>query len=169
MRPKRPHIATLDQIRIRRTSEGAVIEYLDPAILPVVISVGPDADRLSDAELLDHHNTHLREAEALTKGRQHVVVEIPPGRRQIEYSLSSGQWVPRGGVLRCLIDENPSDRQPVIHVDDHELSWQDFGRLLLTYAGWGVRVTFVPDDQTIETAVVEVRDLADGQPAHEWR
>jgi len=169
MRPKRPHIATLNEVRIRRTGEGAVIEYLDPAILPVVISVGPDADRLSDAELLDRHNAHLREAEALTKGRQHVVVEIPPGRRQIEYSVASGHWVPRGGVLRCLIDETPADPEPVIHVDDHELSWQDFGRLLLTYAGWGMRVTFVPDDQTVETAVVEVRDLADGQPAHEWR
>ena len=73
MRPKRPHIATLNQVRIRRTGESAVIEYLDPAVLPVVISVGPDADRLSDAEILDRHNAHLREAEALTKGRQHVV------------------------------------------------------------------------------------------------
>ncbi len=25
------------------------------------------------------------------------------------------------------------------------------------------------NDQTTETAVIEVRDLADGQPAHEWR
>lgn len=147
MRPKRPHIATLKQVRIRRTGEGAVIEYLDPAIRPVVISVGPGAGRLSDGEVLDRHNAHLRGAESLTKGRQHVVVEIPVGRRQIEYAVESCQWVPRGGVLRCLIDENPTDREPVIHVDDRELSWQDFGRLLLTYAGWGMRVTFVPDDQ----------------------
>ena len=112
MRPKRPHIVTLNQVRIRRTGESAVVEYLDPAILPVVISVGPDADRLSDAEILDRHNAHLREAEALTKGRQHIVVEIPPGRRQIEYSVAGGQWVPRGGVLRCLIDEHPA-----VHAD----------------------------------------------------
>ena len=97
MRPKGPHIATFNQVRIRRTGESAVIEYLDPAILPVVISIGPDADRLSDADLLDRHNAHLREAEALTKGRQHVVVEIPPGRRQIEYSVARGHWAPRGG------------------------------------------------------------------------
>src|SRR5437870_10788731 len=132
MRPKGPHIATFNQVRIRRTGESAVIEYLDPAILPVVISIGPDADRLSDADLLDRHNAHLREAEALTKGRQHVVVEIPPGRRQIEYSVASGHWVPRGGVLRCLIDENPTDQEPVIHVASHELSWQASGRLPAT-------------------------------------
>src|SRR5438128_1050275 len=92
MRAKGPHIATFNQVRIRRTGESAVIEYFDPAILPVVISIGPDADRLSDADLLDRHNAHLREAEALTKGRQHVVVEIPPGRRQIEYSVARGHW-----------------------------------------------------------------------------
>jgi hypothetical protein len=57
----------------------------------------------------------------------------------------------------------------VIHVDDHELSWRDFGRLLLTYASWGMRIVFVPDDETTEAPIVEARDLAEGQPAHEWR
>src|SRR5438128_12596893 len=97
MRPKGPHIATFNQVRIRRTGERAVIEYLDPAILPVVISIGPDADRLSDADLLDRHKAHLREPDALTKGRQHLVLRIPPGRRQLEYSVARGHWPPRCG------------------------------------------------------------------------
>jgi hypothetical protein len=82
MRPKRPHIATLDQIRITRTSEGAVIEYLDPAILPVVMSVGADADCLSDAEILEHYNTRLREAEARTKGRHTSGADLLGGEDQ---------------------------------------------------------------------------------------
>jgi hypothetical protein len=50
------------------------------------------------------------------------------------------------------------DRQRVIHVDDHELSWPNFGCLLLTYTGWGMRVTFMSGDQAIETPLVEVRE-----------
>ena len=36
---------------------------------------------------------------------------------------------------------------PVIHVDDRKFSWDDFGRMLLAYAGWGMRIVFVPDDE----------------------
>jgi hypothetical protein len=38
------------------------------------------------------------------------------------------------------------DSLPVIHIDDRELSWDDFGRTLCTYACWDMRVVFVPDD-----------------------
>ena len=28
-----------------------------------------------------------------------------------------------------------------------EFSWDDFGKMLCTYAGWGMRIVFVPDDE----------------------
>ena len=36
---------------------------------------------------------------------------------------------------------------PVIGIDDQELSWREFGRLLTTYACWGMRIVFVPEDR----------------------
>jgi len=82
-------------------------------------------DRCSDAEILARLNDSLHAARAETEGRQHVVVEIPRGYPQLDYSAPAGQWVPRGAVLRCLIDENP-EGEPVIYIDDHALSLQEF-------------------------------------------
>jgi hypothetical protein len=52
---------------------------------------------------------------------------------------------------------------PVVHIDDKELSWQEFGRMLATYAGWGMRIKFVPDDSTHEEPVTEVREPRKGE------
>ena len=52
-----------------------------------------------------------------------------PGRPQIEYSEWSDQWVPRGHVLRCHIEDD-EEGKPIIHVDDVELDLEAFGRML---------------------------------------
>ena len=167
MRPRRPYIATLAEVTIGRSGESAVITYRDPAIRPVVFAIGPDIDQRSDAEILDRFTESLRAARAQTEGRRHVAVEIPRGHPQLEYFAPGGQWVPRGAVLRCLVDDGPQG-DPVIHIDDHVLSLQDFGGLLRTYAGWGMRIVFVEDDDA-EPPLIELRDLEPGQSAHEWR
>jgi len=38
--------------------------------------------------------------------------------------------VPRGDVLRCIIDDGGPKGEAVIHIDDQELSLREFGRLL---------------------------------------
>lgn len=83
------------------------------------------------------------------------------------YFAPAGQWVPRGAVLRCLIDDS-AGAEPVIHVDDHELSLREFGWLLRTYAGWGMRIVFVEDDDA-DPPLVEIRDPENGEAAHDWR
>ena len=77
---------------------------------------------------------------------------VPPGRPQIRYFAPGDQWVPRGGVLRCVIDDGGPDGEAIIHVDDQALSLAEFGRMLCTYAGWGMRIAFVPEDAIAETA-----------------
>ncbi len=39
--------------------------------------------------------------------------------------------------LRCLIDDTLEHEasEPVIQIDEKELSWSEFGKLLCTYAG----------------------------------
>ena len=92
-----------------------------------------------------------------------MAIEIPPGRPQIEYFEQGDQWTPRGCVLRCVIDDGGPGNEPIIHVDDRELSWADFGRLLTTYAGWGMRIVFVPNDETHLEPRVEVSEPEDGE------
>jgi hypothetical protein len=88
---------------------------------------------------------------------EHVPVEIPPGKPQIRYAAEGDQWVPRGDVLRCLIEDNEHG-QAVIRIDEHELSLQQFGRLLTTHAGWGMRIIFMPDDALPENLQIVVRE-----------
>jgi hypothetical protein len=55
-------------------------------------------------------------------------------------------------VLRC------EDLQLVVDVDDAELHLEQFGKLLTTYAGWGIRIEFVPEDEVHRRPVLEVRE-----------
>lgn len=84
--------------------------------------------------------------------------EVPPGSPQIEYFAAGDQWTPRGGVLRCLISDGGPDYETTIWIDDQELSLHEFGRLLSTYNGWGMRICFVPDDELEQEPVIEIKE-----------
>jgi hypothetical protein len=43
-------------------------------------------------------------------------------------------------------------------VDDRKFTWNDFGRMICTYAGWGMRIVFVSDDGLDRTPKVAVRE-----------
>jgi len=91
---------------------------------------------------------------------QDVVVEIPVGKQQILFHPSSDQWSPRGDVLRCLIDDT-EEGQVTNTIDEHEMTLTEFGRLLLTHAGCGMRIAIVPDNRTHINPEVEVREPDD--------
>ena len=90
-------------------------------------------------------------------GYRHVAFEVPLGSAQIKYFARCDQWVPRGGVLRCLIQHDKHD-QLVVKIDDQELRLKQFARLLTTYAGWGMRIEFVPEDEMHRRPVREARE-----------
>lgn len=160
MRFKKPYLATMDQVRITRNQHGAVIEYAEEGVSTVHLTL--ESQRMaamSDEDILDLHNHCVASSQAAADAYEHIAVEIPAGRPQLEYSPTSDQWLPRGGVLRCVIDDTSEDDNPVvIHVDDRELSLREFGRMLRTYAGWGMRITFVPDDEIHDEPKIEVRE-----------
>ncbi len=84
---------------------------------------------------------------------------------QIEYNKRFGQWSMRGDVLRCFIgdtsDTEDGTIEPEIEIDDKKLSWQEFGRMLTTFAGWGMRVVIVPDDELHEIPDIRVMESRD--------
>jgi len=161
MRKRRPPVASLDEVEITREGDDAVIEYKDPEIATTYFHVGPSLCGMSDQEILDEFNAVLQADEEASEGYEHVAVEIPDGLPQIRYFAPGDQWVPRGGVLRCVIDDSGPGGEAVIYIDDQPLALAEFGRLLCTYAGWGMRIAFVPDDELAEAPSIEVREPED--------
>lgn len=161
MRIKKPYIATLDQVRISRQGESGVIEYREPNVSSVQLKIGPQIQGMSDQEILDAHNQILHIQQQMSAEYENIAFEIPVGKPQIEYSGLCRQWSPRGDVLRCVISDGGPNLEAVIHIDDQELSLAEFGRLLTTHAGWGMRIVFVPDDRLAEEPETVVLDPGD--------
>ena len=160
MRKKRPRPASPDQVRITREGETAVIEYADPSIRVVNLRVGPSLAEMTDAKVLELFNEMLEAQAEIAEGVDPTLTEIPPGLPQIEYSERSDLWVPRGHVLRCHIEDD-EEGQPVIHVDDVELDLEAFGRMLLTFCGFGMRIAFVDEEDVNDEPEIVVREPED--------
>jgi hypothetical protein len=161
-RKRRPHAATLDEVRISRKDGCAVIEYVDTTVSSVNLKLEQPVETMTDAEILEAHNQVIESVEQARAEHEYAAVEIPPGAPQITYAPESEQWIPRGDVLRCLIDDVDGEARVVI--DGRELTQAEFGRLLTTHSGWGMRVIFVPDDELAVQPVIELRDPEQSEP-----
>lgn len=162
MRKKRPRIARLDQVTIRRDGENAIIEFSDSTIMTTHLKIGTRLREMSDEEILLRFN-QLIAAEIRNRDElpEYVATEVPVGNPQVEHHPGSGnQWCPRGGVLRCIIEDGGGDDGllPVIHIDDREFTWDEFGRMLCVYAGWGMRIVFVSDDELDRQPQIAIRE-----------
>jgi hypothetical protein len=63
-------------------------------------------------------------------------------------------------VLRCIIQEDQEQdyKLPAVVIDDLELSWEEFGRMLLARAGWGMRIEFVDEEEIHRRPQVQVQE-----------
>lgn len=158
MRIKKPRRASPDEVRISRSGEEAIIAFADPTISTTHLRIGPHVQQISDQAILDMFNDMMDVRDQLVAEWENVVIEIPPDRPQIKYLDLSDQWSPRGDLLRCHIDDGGSNGEITVHIDDQELSLQEFGRLLSTHAGWGMRIVFVPSELVDEEPEIQVRE-----------
>ena len=163
MRLRKPCVARIKEVRITRQGETALILFKNKTIAGVNLHIGPELKGMSDQEVLDVHNDIIRAQRRMSAAYEHVAVEIPEGSPQIEYAKECDQWVPRGDVVRCVINDGGFDGEAMVHIDDHGLSLREFGRLLTTHAGWGMRVTFVPDGRLTKEPEIDVREPSDRQ------
>lgn len=159
----RPRQATMDEVTITRGRTWAVIAFRDTSVGTTNLELGADVHAMTDAEILEAYNQTVRAMEALAAAYEHIAVEIPVGRPQLRFHARSAQWVSRGEVLRCYIDDSGPDGEPEIEIDEHRLSLDEFGQLLTTWAGWGMRLVFVPDDELHLLPRIETRE-----PDDEW-
>jgi hypothetical protein len=137
MRLKKPTRAIIDQVRITREGNDAIIDYADSGIAGTRLTIGPDLATMTDRDIIDVFNGILAAQERILAACDKTVTEEPPGEKQIDYHEDSDQWVPRGDVLRCIIDDAGQNGEVTIHIDDQELSLAEFGRLLRVHAGLG--------------------------------
>jgi hypothetical protein len=157
MRLQKPIRAIIDQVRITREGNDAIIDYADAGISGTRLTIGPDIATMTDREIVDVFNGILAAQERLLAAWNKTVTEEPPGEKQIDYHEDSDQWVPRGDVLRCIIDDGGPEGEVTIHIDDKELSLAEFGRMLTVRAGGGMRIAFVPEEFISENPNVEIR------------
>jgi len=158
MRNRKPRIASLDEVIISRIGDEAFIEHADSNVAPTCLPLGPEVQAMSDQEILDIYNRSIEETQHYVADYENVVLEIPAGRPQLEYDVRQCQWTPRGQVLRCAIEQSTAHGGTIIRIDDQELSTEEFGRLLGMFSGWGMRISFVPEDLVCEHPDVELYD-----------
>ena len=160
MRKKPPRRASPDEVNITREGDIAVVEHADPNVSAARINVGPQLHTMSDAAVLDLFNAMMDAQEILAADFDNTAVEIPPGKPQVRFVEDSGQWVPRGRVLRCHIEDDENG-EAVIDIDGRAFDLAEFGALLRYFAGWGMRITFVPEDEVTEQPGIDVREPED--------
>lgn len=157
MKRKERYIVSLDEVIVTRGTDYADIEYKEPGIASTRLQIGPEISWMSDKEIIDLFNEMLRAQARFAAEYKHVAVEVPLGSPQIEYSAGCDQWCPRGGVLRCQVEDDENG-QLVVGIDEKQLTLEEFGRMLTTYAGWGMRIEFVPEDELHRRPALEVRE-----------
>ena len=157
MNSKVRYIARLQEVTVTRDGDFARIEYKEEDIAATLLQIGPEISEMSDGEIVELHNEGLRNKARQATEYERVAVEVPVGSPQIKYFARCDQWVPRGRVLRCLIEDDVHG-QLVIRVDDQSLRLKQFGKLLTTYEGWGMRIEFVPEEELHRRPALEVRE-----------
>ena len=160
MRLRRPRPASPDEVRITREGDTAVIEYAEPSIRTVHLRFGPALAGMTDAQVLERFNAMLEAQAELAASVDRTLTEVPPGRPQIAYYERGDQWTPRGEVLRCHI-ESDAGRGTLVLIDDVALDMAAFGRLLETFAGFGMRIAFVDEDDIADEPEIVVKEPED--------
>jgi hypothetical protein len=157
MNSKINYIASLSDVTVTRDGDCARIKYKDRGIPVAHLEIGPEISGMSDEKILEAYNECLRNEAKLAAKRRYAAFETPLGAAQIEYFSRCDQWVPRGGVLRCLIQDNEHGHLTV-NIDGQTLSLKQCGKLLTTYAGWGMRIEFMPEEEIHRRPVLEVQE-----------
>ena len=78
MRLKKPTRAVIDQVRMTREGNDAIIDYADASISGTRITIGPDITTMTDREIIDMFNGILAAQERPLAAWDKTVTEEPP-------------------------------------------------------------------------------------------
>jgi hypothetical protein len=104
----------IDQVRITRDGDDAIVEYAAPEISGTRLTIGRQITTMSmsDRDIFDVFNGVLAAQERHLLGWNKTVVEIQPGKRQIEYHQEKGLGtaLASGRASEILLCRLPFDR-----------------------------------------------------------
>lgn len=160
---KRPFVASIDQIRITRQGDTAIIEYADDTVATTHLKMGAQKlAGMTDEQLLDWWNENIEAREEHRQSLTYTATEIPVGKPQVEFFDDADQWTPRGHVVRCQILSDavirPDVNEPFVSIDGRDFTLGEFMTLVGTFGGWGMRIEFVPQDELHLRPKLKVRE-----------
>ena len=161
-------VASMEEVRITREGDAAVIEYADESVATTNFGLGAaKLATMTDEDVLEAWNDCLRNMEAHRRSIEYVATEIPIGKPQVKFFARGDQWVPRGGVLRCQILSDggiePSLDEPFVAIDDRDFTLAEFMKMMGTHGGGGMRIAFVPNDELHVRPKLKVREPPRGK------
>lgn len=160
-KPRKPHVASPDEVRFTRDGDYLIVEHADPRVATTRLMVGSEKlATMKDDELVDYWNALQQLEGEYRQTVSYVAREIPLGKPQVTYHEDTQRWSPRGHVLRCVWTEylERDPEAPCVTVDDRDYTLGEFARMLNRFAGWGMRIEFVPDDGVHERPEIAVED-----------
>ena len=153
-RRPQPRFACVDDVTISRDEKYAYIQFKDGKD-SVNFGIGSKIAKMTDEDVLVLYNECV--ASQLLSAAEWRPTEIAEGRPQIKYDRKYRTWSAEGHVLRCLIGSDEQTDEIIIGIDDHDLSLAEFGKMLQSFQGWGMRIEFMSDDQLCDPPEPEVR------------
>ena len=151
--PKRPYVASADQVRIRRDGDDAIIEYADESVATTHLRVGAEKlASMTDDELLAFWNRRHR-GQRGPPSEPELHGNGDPRRKAAGRVLRAGEPVDAKGA-RCSLPD-PFGRRPsrqvltsrFVSIDGRDFTLGEFMTMVGTFGGWGMRIEFVPDDE----------------------
>ncbi|MEQ1695114.1 MAG: hypothetical protein ABL901_04660 [Hyphomicrobiaceae bacterium] len=88
-RKKRPTPALMDQVRITRDGNDAIIEYADPMISGTRLTIGSQIKGMTDKAIIDVFNGVMAAQEKLIGDWDRTVTEMLPGAPQSNTARTS--------------------------------------------------------------------------------
>jgi hypothetical protein len=81
--PKKPYVASVDQVRITRGPTGADIDYAEGNVAGVHLVMTPaEQAALTDEQILEIHNRCIEAQDASRNSCEWVALEVLPARRR---------------------------------------------------------------------------------------
>ncbi len=166
--PKRPFVASAEDVLITRSGDDAIIKYADESVATTHYKLGAEKLALmSDEQILALCNAGVVAGDEHRRNYNYTATEIPEGKAQLKFFERGDQWVPRGHVLRCQILSDaaiePEVDEVFVSIDGRDFTLAEFMKMVGSFGGWGMRIEFVPEDELHQRPKLEVCEPDDAR------
>ena len=158
MRFKKPTRVSIDQVRITREGNDAIVDHADAGISGAHLAIGPEIAAMTDADIVDLYNDILEFSASAPGGVGQ------DGRRRTAGGktnrLSRKQRSMGAARRRTPLHHRrrrPRGRGHHPYRRSRVVAQRNSAGCSAVHAGWGMRIAFVPEEFVTENPTVKVR------------